>query len=896
MTEPRDDHATETVEPGVRVTASLASHLWSLPGSRERVYEEALFTSFNFAPAFFASRVLGPVRGAGASVTVIADATVFDAETRALAGAGTAYHLSLVAMRAAFHPKVSVVAGPDRALVAVGSGNLTSGGWFANEEILTVAYADRGGVPAIVPEIARWLYSLDDVSTGALAKEAARRVAELLEGLGARSPELPSPHRLVASTFGPIIDQLPAEPADELRLYAPFHDPRAAALAALIRRYSPTRISIAVQDQLTVFEPDVMVEIAADHGVELTWHRATDSGRRYRHGKLIEALGPAGTWTLTGSPNLTSAALLRSFGDGGNVEVGVVHVGAGSMYPGRGDALARTALVPAPPRSTDREADAANPASASVAVIEAMIDDEELHLTLSGAAPPGLSLEILRKRSEAAEEWVQLCPIHSGARELRVPGDVLPGDHVRVGWRSANGRGWTAALPVTGLRLVLHRVGSPSTGRRNASLTWRDLFDEASLGEWLRTALEIGRSQQAPSRPSTQRRAESRHLRRPETSRLTLDDDEAWAHYLEDAEARLGAEIVVLGTGRGHVPLPALPGAAGPEPSWARDEFDETDVAGAGHEESGTDEDEVDGDEPPAPPTFRRESAVVRRRFRDYLHRLVKVFSEYGPVERNAAARLVLAATWAGAWEEDDQWFELLADALEGVVAGVSDQVRPIASAIVAVGLYRLERAAAPDSRVGTGRRFAELSDRARPLVAELNESHLEEICSDLPAVWGVEPPLVRELIDAVCDPDEWSEPLREVVTSHPKWEVTRESEHIIAIAGEFRNPLRIAAEVLEQGSSCLQPVAIQVEPVRGAPLLAIRHGDVLAIRVMLGKRHAWKTYRLAGLVTPMVLVTSPDAEAVSRIDPAPWLYVSDTVRDACSAVGLDPISGRELR
>lgn len=896
MTDPRGDDLTEEAEPGVRLTGSLASHLWSLPGSRERVYEEALFTSFNFAPAFFASRVLGPVRGAGASVTVIADASVFEAETRALAGAGTAYHLSLVAMRAAFHPKVSVIAGPDRALVAVGSGNLTSGGWFSNEEILTVAYADRNGVPAIVLEAARWLHTLEGVSTGELAKEAALRVAELLEGLGGRSPTLMSPHRLVASTFGPIIDQLPAGPADELRLHAPFHDPSGAALAALIHRYSPARISIAVQDHLTVFEPDVLAKITTDRGVELTWHKTADGGLRYRHGKLIEALGPAGSWTLTGSPNLTSAALLRSLSDGGNVEVGVVHVGKGSMYPGQGDALARAALVPAPPRRADDDVDRATGTPALVMIIEAVLDDEELSLTLSGTAPAGLAVEILRKRTDAAEEWVELCPIDSGERGLRISGDVLPGDHVRVGWTSSDGRGWTAALPVTGLRLVLHRVGSPSTGRRNASLTWRDLFDDASLGEWLRTALEVGRSQQAHSRPPTQRRTEGGPLRRPETSRPTLDDDEAWAHYLEDAEARLGAEIVVLGTGRGSVPLPALPGASGPEPSWARDEFDETDVAGASDEDSGTDEDEVDGDKPLATPTFRQESAAVRRRFRDYLHRLVKVFGEYGPVERNAAARLVLAATWAGAWEEDDQWFGLLADALEGVVAGVAAQVRPIASAIVAVGLYRLERAAAPDARVGTGRRFAELSDRARALVAELDEQRLEEICSDLPTEWGVEPPLVQELIDAVCDPDEWSEPLREAVTGHPKWEVSRESERVIAIAGEFRNPLRIAAEVLEQGSSCVQPVAIRVEPARGAPILAIRHGDVMAIRVVLGKRHAWKTYRLAGLVTPMVLVTSPDAEAVSRIDPAPWLGVSDFARAACSAVGLDPFSGRELR
>ena len=68
-----------------------------------------------------------------------------------------------------------------------------------------------------------------------------------------------------------------------------------------------------------------------------------DAEERYRHGKLVEAIGPDGSrWTLTGSPNLSARALLLSAADGGNIEVGVISRPDASLFPSEGRPIALT--------------------------------------------------------------------------------------------------------------------------------------------------------------------------------------------------------------------------------------------------------------------------------------------------------------------------------------------------------------------------------------------------------------------------------------------------------------------------------------------------------------------------------------------------------------------------
>ena len=212
----------------------------------------------------------GPGRhqSTGARVTVVGDGRISDPDPRASRNAGTRYvhGLAVTDSGAAFHPKVTVIAGPERAMVAVGSGNLSSGGWHLNKEILTVAVANRERCPSIVEQVAAWLRTLDRVC--AITPHAVKgigRTAALLEQLAAAATVVDTGHRLVHTGSGSLLDQLPSGDVDHLALYAPFHDEKAAAIRQLVERLQPGRMTLAVQSgKRTVIQPDAVRRVIAD--------------------------------------------------------------------------------------------------------------------------------------------------------------------------------------------------------------------------------------------------------------------------------------------------------------------------------------------------------------------------------------------------------------------------------------------------------------------------------------------------------------------------------------------------------------------------------------------------------------------------------------------------------
>lgn len=182
--------------------------------------EEALFLTYTANLEFFERFALGQVRSLQAATTVIADATMVTSDPFSVRGAGVRYldERAVCPSRTAFHPKLIVLAGRDRAMVAVGSGNLTLAGWHGNQELWTVLRGDRDGGPSTLRGISRFLRQLGQgpIPLTGDATGALERVAGLLDGLpaGDIGPE-------VASTLdGRIVDAIPIGPVDQLMVYA----------------------------------------------------------------------------------------------------------------------------------------------------------------------------------------------------------------------------------------------------------------------------------------------------------------------------------------------------------------------------------------------------------------------------------------------------------------------------------------------------------------------------------------------------------------------------------------------------------------------------------------------------------------------------------------------------
>lgn len=298
----------------------------------EHSAQEVLVLTYTTNLEFFERWALGASRALGARATVIADARMVTTDPLSVRSAGVRYldARAICPGYKAFHPKLLVIADKGRCTIAIGSGNLTLAGWHGNEELWSVVRAEDGTGPQTISQVARFLRQLCDgrihLSYGAAA--AVDRVVELLDTIESTEPG----PRLLSSLEGPIIAGLPLGPVDELNIYSPFFDPSLEALSRIHDRLSPATTNVFVQSATSV-KGDLLETWLEDHGGQLIWCEDAP----YRHGKLIEWMVGGQRSALTGSPNLSTAALLRYVADQGvsasNCELGTIWTVSETLAP-----------------------------------------------------------------------------------------------------------------------------------------------------------------------------------------------------------------------------------------------------------------------------------------------------------------------------------------------------------------------------------------------------------------------------------------------------------------------------------------------------------------------------------------------------------------------------------
>ena len=312
----------------------------------EGKYEHALLTTYSFSLRFFEEAALRALWAAEVrSVVVFVDAIQLGEALgdRAPSAAGRAYHL-IAARRAAatFHPKLILLSGREGSRLCVSSANLTADGLMRNAESLIAFDSHLKGHTAPILQAGEFFRRLSE--------DAPAHTAAAIQAALSRLPEAvdePSRFTLLHNLDRPLIDAFPS--GNALTAIAPFVDAEGEAAAALSERAPLTVIVDAEQ-------------IAAGRGFFAG--RWTVDPRRFEarlHGKAYELTTPSGRWTMIGSPNLSTPALLRTASEG-NLEVAVAvsesqALALPATHPWDGerlesDAQARLTREPPPPAAT----------------------------------------------------------------------------------------------------------------------------------------------------------------------------------------------------------------------------------------------------------------------------------------------------------------------------------------------------------------------------------------------------------------------------------------------------------------------------------------------------------------------------------------------------------------
>jgi hypothetical protein len=224
----------------------------------------------------------------------------------------------------AFHPKTYLALARNQATLLVGSGNLSTSGLDDGREVFT---AFRSGIPIGDAAIAGWRgwmrRLVEQIGDVALAE----RFRDLDQQLPAPPRLAPRLQPVLHNLDTPLADQLIAAvtgagtPVDELLIAAPFYDPEAEAVGGLLTNLAPRRVGVYVTGSTSV-NGDRLANRLLACGAKVTVSAYEPD--QFVHAKLVGVVAGRHGWLLSGSANLSQAALTRIVKGGGNVELAVL--------------------------------------------------------------------------------------------------------------------------------------------------------------------------------------------------------------------------------------------------------------------------------------------------------------------------------------------------------------------------------------------------------------------------------------------------------------------------------------------------------------------------------------------------------------------------------------------
>ncbi len=795
---------------------------------------EALFCSCNVDLGFFEQTVLGAAEATGARVTVVGDARAPDPDPGPAPGAGTRYVHGLAAPGSggAFHAKVIIVAGRERALVAIGSGDLSPGGWGLNKESWTVATADREACPELVADIADWLRSLDGLCALApLAASGISRTAALLEELAVKADIVDTGHRLVHTSARPIVGQLPPGQVEHLLLYAPFHDERTATVQELIARLRPARVTLAVQrGGRTVIQPTALSRVIAAAGIPV--QIVEDAGERYRHETLIEAVRPDGSrWALTGSPDLSVRALLTPAGKGGNIEVGVVSHPAASLFP---EATRPLPLQEVPAVRLPGNARALQVDGAVLLAAARAGDGLEVALARPAAWPTPLEAS----RADGFDVWEAIGSVPAGAASHMFAGADLPGGTRVRRAQDADGAPGPVVF-VIDPELAMLRARAQAGQPGPAEL----IADARLLERWLADAGSF-----AATHPGD---AAGRGPR--------LDaDEESWLADADDAQTSLGTAMFRLALG--ELPSGLVSSAfarARDLPGPERRKIRQLLTAATGKQAA------------PQP-------AIARLA----LLTLVLFGAEAG--------------VWDGP-QGPDGWVSVCARAVRNLVRGdLPEPLASAAASWAALAMYLMHEHRPAAGRVAEAAAYEEARTAAARLLPGASAALVADLATPFTNGSGfpVDPDAVMHVTGLVAQEDPLADAVDALASARPDWSVHRHGGRLLHLQSGGRGTFLHAAEALERVPGGTD-AAVWATGTTPAWVIAVRfEGALIHVESDARGQLLWRHYRLGPLATPTALARNPELASRSRISHGALKNPFPEAIQALVATGVDLTGG----
>ncbi len=306
--------------------------------SNSKGYSIALLTTFNFEISYFERAVLNTLYDKGIkNIELFVDS---DELEKAVSESidnnlNKKYIASPIRINSAFHPKVVLLLGEDKAKLIVASANIKTSGYTLNNEIYNVFEYDKDNQENLnlINDAIRFFERLNSMSYYQDHK-IFNKVSDLIYR-HRKSDD--NDIKLIQNLDVSVLDQLKEIIADKvisIDIAVPYYDNKLSGYKDLSELFDCNNINLYLQNGLSTFPLDYNKtnSIIKNDNIYTYLKLKSNGKKNFYHGKVFRINAENKSYVLYGSSNCTLSALSKTYHNGGNIECNILESGSKSEF------------------------------------------------------------------------------------------------------------------------------------------------------------------------------------------------------------------------------------------------------------------------------------------------------------------------------------------------------------------------------------------------------------------------------------------------------------------------------------------------------------------------------------------------------------------------------------
>lgn len=306
--------------------------------SDSKGYSIALLTTFNFEISYFERVILNSLYDKNIkNIELFVDANELE---RAVSESidnnlNKKYIANPIRINSAFHPKVVLLLGEEKAKLIVASANIKTSGYTLNNEIYNMFECDKEHPDnlSLINDAISFFEKLNNMSYYQDEKIFNKINDLIYRHRKSDNNEI----KLIQNLDISILDQLKEIITDKvvsIDIAVPYYDNELLGYKDLSATFNCNNTNLYIQNGLSTFPVDYNKDNEVIKNDKIyTYIKLKSNGKKnFYHGKVFRINTINNSYILYGSSNCTMSALSKTYHNGGNIECNVLEVGQKSEF------------------------------------------------------------------------------------------------------------------------------------------------------------------------------------------------------------------------------------------------------------------------------------------------------------------------------------------------------------------------------------------------------------------------------------------------------------------------------------------------------------------------------------------------------------------------------------